>query len=661
MYKRLRIYYFYTALPFLLLLGGGAVFSGAIMRTLSGNPHPQINYAIFAVTLTGGLLILRGVHQVMKEVRALDRFSSQLKEGTDPTVIAAEVHNLELEIGYVLRMVAATVGRALSHQEQSAIEHELGSAQKRLEARHALPQFLTSLLVGLGLLGTFVGLLSALSDIGAMVASFASLDVNSADLIGVFRNMVDSLKAPMASMAIAFSASMFGLLGSIILGFMMVSARGLVRELHSFLGSEVSQHLNLALAKMGPATLAKVVENMSEVLNSSIDRLTRELEVSFSQLSSSLAGVDNKVKNILDDSIAMANSDHPLRQVLTEQSAVLARIDSQFAANAEVQRNTFENLASSNSTLAEGLQQGVAATLERIVAQIAETQAVILRNSQDLNATLNSGALSVKLGEGPDSLDRLPDMLSKVSNAVTMAASRMELASRSLAEKGPGGPQIIGASEGVVAVGGGPSKELLNEQIDLLRRIEERLAENYRTQSTALSAEFENMSKTRGEMTRVFGEHAESMAMLRSELQRIGRQFGVAQSFMERSGASLTELVSEGFATQNNAALRHGEQMASIGDAMTRLAEDSAQNVRVLGEILERTRVPETRGLINEVIGAIRQVASLQIDLGMKIEQAQMDSADQMRELIRTEKEAVKLLAVPGEGGKRDAEPVAVE
>lgn len=654
MYKRLRIYYFYAALPFILLLGGGAIFSGAVLSTLNGNPHPQINYTIFAVTIVGGLLILRGVHQIMREVRMLEEFSRHLKEGTDPDTVMSGIRDSDAEISFVLRMVAATVGRSLSHQEQAAIEHELHSAQMRLEAHHALPQFLTSLLVGLGLLGTFVGLLSALSDIGAMVASFASLDINSADLIGVFRNMVDSLKAPMASMAIAFSASMFGLLGSIVLGFMMVAARGLVRELHSLLGSEVSQHLNLALAKMGPATLAKVVENMSDVLNTSIDRLTRELEVSFSQLSGALSGVDNKVKSILDDSVAVASADHPFRKLLAEQSEVMRRLDAHLASNvalqsegARTQQVGLDQIAAGQVELVERMQQTISESTQVMAERLTETQGVVLRSSQELTEALSSGALTVKLAETPEGLERLPDVLSKIGNAITMSASRIELASRDIVEKGFGGGPRVLAGESDAIIAGGPNKELIKEQVDLLRRIEERLAENYRTQSAAMTAEFENLGKARSEMARVFNEHAESMAMLRSELQRIGRQFGVAQSFLERSSTSLTELVSDGFTSQNTAATRIAEQHATTVDALTRISEDSGQSLRVLGEILERTRTPEMRAWIADIVAAIRNVATLQIDLGMKVEQGQMESADQLRELIKTEKDVLRALAPP--------------
>lgn len=67
---------------------------------------------------------------------------------------------------------------------------------------------------------------------------------------------------------------------------------------------------------------------------------------------------------------------------------------------------------------------------------------------------------------------------------------------------GGGGVIVSGAaSSGPVTIDG-MSKEMMDEQVSLLRRIEERLAENFRVQDKVLQTEFEQMNRTRGEMTR---------------------------------------------------------------------------------------------------------------------------------------------------------------
>ena len=251
MFKRLRIYYFYVALPFIALLSGAAFYFDLIARTITANPHPQINYAIFAIILLGGFLILQSVHRLMQEAKALASFSEAVRSGTDAATLQKMAINIDVDIAYTLRMLAASSGRSITHQEQIAIEHELEKAASRLNSRMALPQFLSGLLVGMGLLGTFVGLLATLNDISTLISSFADIDMAKANPIDVFRTMIERMKAPMQSMGIAFSASLFGLLGSIILGFMMVGIRRCMGDIVSLLGSEVAQHIEFALAADG--------------------------------------------------------------------------------------------------------------------------------------------------------------------------------------------------------------------------------------------------------------------------------------------------------------------------------------------------------------------------------------------------------------------------
>lgn len=251
MFKQLRMYYLYVILPFALLLVGAVSYFDAIRSTIVRNPHPQINYTIFVIILIGGTLIIRCAIQLMREARTLTDFSSAIRNNTDLATLQDMAIAYDGDISYVLRMIAASGGRPISHQEQTAIEHELIKAGSRLTRRNALPQYLTGLLVGMGLLGTFIGLLSTLNDISALISSFADLDMSTANPIVVFRAMIERMKAPMQSMGIAFSASLFGLLGSIILGLMMVAIRRFQGDILSLLGSEVAQHIEFALAHEG--------------------------------------------------------------------------------------------------------------------------------------------------------------------------------------------------------------------------------------------------------------------------------------------------------------------------------------------------------------------------------------------------------------------------
>lgn len=248
MFKQLSLYYVFVTLPFALLLVGSVVFFDAIKGTITRNPHPQINYVIFIIIIFGGILITLSAYFLVQEAKTLKKYSEAIHPGTDWEDLQKKTYNYTGDLSYLLQILAASGGRAISHQEQTAIEHEHTATRNHLFRRNALPQYLTGLLVGMGLLGTFIGLLATLNDISILISSFAELDMSTANPLTVFRNMIERMKAPMQSMAIAFSASMFGLLGSIILGLMMLGIRRLQGDITSLLGSLVARHIETALS-----------------------------------------------------------------------------------------------------------------------------------------------------------------------------------------------------------------------------------------------------------------------------------------------------------------------------------------------------------------------------------------------------------------------------
>lgn len=248
MFKQLKIYYFFISLPFVILLTGATYFFDAIKTTIIRNPHPQINYTIFVIILIGGFIILLNSRRLMREAKAISAYTKATREKADSKTLQEVAELYTGDTSCLLQMLATSGDRAITHQEQAAIEHELTNARTGLIRRNALPQYLTGLLVGMGLLGTFIGLLATLSDISALISSFANIDMNNADPIVVFGNMIERMRAPMQSMSIAFSASMFGLLGSIILGLMMVGIRRLQGDIFSSLSSQVARHIETALS-----------------------------------------------------------------------------------------------------------------------------------------------------------------------------------------------------------------------------------------------------------------------------------------------------------------------------------------------------------------------------------------------------------------------------
>jgi hypothetical protein len=97
----------------------------------------------------------------------------------------------------------------------------LDSVASRLEEQRETTRYLVGLLIFLGLLGTFWGLLQTVSTVGTTIGT---LDTNAADNVMLFDQLKEGLAGPLKGMGTAFSASMFGLAGSLILGFLDLQA-----------------------------------------------------------------------------------------------------------------------------------------------------------------------------------------------------------------------------------------------------------------------------------------------------------------------------------------------------------------------------------------------------------------------------------------------------
>ena len=354
MYKRLRIYYLYTAMPYALLLLGAFLYRDAIIKTIQSNPHPQINYIIFAIILVGGVLIIRIIHRLMQEAQQLSIFTTAQKSGVSPEELQSIALDSDADISYVLRMIASSTGRKIKHQEQVAIENEVQKLRERLVNRNALPQFFSGLLVGMGLLGTFIGLLATLDDIATLISSFSNLDIKTSDPIAIFGQMVTKMEAPMHSMGIAFSASMYGLMGSIILSFMMVSVRRCMSEINSMLGSEVAQHIEFSFGQPQTSNASqtsasnnifRLSEGIAEPLSAS-DLLAyqRANNVSDTQIQEMIADENQRVQLAravqaqaeLDNSLDIDNLNRNLGDS-TGSGRILARIEERLAESLRIQ------------------------------------------------------------------------------------------------------------------------------------------------------------------------------------------------------------------------------------------------------------------------------------------------------------------------------------
>jgi hypothetical protein len=169
--------------------------------------NPGLNALIGMVLAVGIILSFRQVIRLYPEVAWVNSFRI-----ADPG-LAIDRHPK------LLAPMAAILGGERSGRmtiSQQTMRHLLDSIATRLDEARDISRYLTALLVFLGLLGTFWGLIETVGSVGKVIDG---LKVGG-DAGALFDTLKEGLAAPLGGMGISFSSSLFGLAGSLILGFL---------------------------------------------------------------------------------------------------------------------------------------------------------------------------------------------------------------------------------------------------------------------------------------------------------------------------------------------------------------------------------------------------------------------------------------------------------
>jgi hypothetical protein len=169
--------------------------------------NPGLNALIGAVLLIGIILSFRQVIRLYPEVAWVNNFRI-----ADPGLALSRHPAL-------LAPMAAILGGERSGRitiSQQTMRHLLDSIATRLDEARDISRYMTGLLVFLGLLGTFWGLIETVGSVGKVIDG---LKVGG-DAGALFDTLKEGLAAPLGGMGISFSSSLFGLAGSLILGFL---------------------------------------------------------------------------------------------------------------------------------------------------------------------------------------------------------------------------------------------------------------------------------------------------------------------------------------------------------------------------------------------------------------------------------------------------------
>jgi len=267
--------YLTRMIVFLVAVGIGTAF---IAQTLFGMfmVNPLLNGAIFAVIITGIVLNFRQVIMLAPEVQWLESFQT---EKTDASGIAAERREDVTEgklrlLSPMARMLEEKRSRGRITLSAQVMRTLLDGIASRLEESRDLARYFTGLCIFLGLLGTFWGLLGTVASIGAVISN---LTVSGDDMAVMFNALKQGLEAPLADMGTAFSSSLFGLAGSLVLGFFDLQAGQAQNAFYNELEEWLSGHTRLSSGS-GPGDGEQGVSAYTEALLEQTAESLQELQ-----------------------------------------------------------------------------------------------------------------------------------------------------------------------------------------------------------------------------------------------------------------------------------------------------------------------------------------------------------------------------------------------
>jgi hypothetical protein len=291
-----------------------ALISPQLTRFFLANP--VINSVIVVVEVFGVFWNLRQVQRLNPEVAWVEEFrrTRQKLEQVHPPVLLAP-------------MARMLHGRAdgerrftLSGQAMSTI---LDGVASRLDESRELSRYVTGVMIFLGLLGTFWGLLHTVSSVAAVIDS---MNLAGGDVNGMFEQLKAGLAGPLAGMGTAFSSSMFGLSGALILGFLDLTAGQAMNRFFNELEEWLAGLTRLSTGVLGgdgEASVPVYVQALLEQTAENMDSLQRVLsrgEDGRAQGNAALLSLNERIATLADT----LRTNQQLMLKLAETQAALA-------------------------------------------------------------------------------------------------------------------------------------------------------------------------------------------------------------------------------------------------------------------------------------------------------------------------------------------------
>jgi hypothetical protein len=356
---------------FLALVAALAIALGRpLVAAFMGNPG--VNGVIIGILIAGIAYIFRQVLLLDPEIDWIENFR-HLEAGGEEAVAGRQPAPRLL--APMARMLGARqVGRvSLSTSSLQTLLDGIGS---RLNETRETSRYLIGVLVFLGLLGTFYGLLETVRSVGGVIGG---LSVGSNDLAGAFANLKSGLESPLAGMGTAFSSSLFGLAGSLVLGFLDLQAGQAQNRFYNDLEEWLSTYTRLSgggLGDGGDAAVPVYIQALLEQTADSLENLQRILargEESRIGANSTLTALTDRLGLLGDQMKAGQMLMLRLAENQLELKPALARlgdIAEGAAGHDDALRSHLRNIEAYTARLIEDLAQGRAQSVQELRGEI---------------------------------------------------------------------------------------------------------------------------------------------------------------------------------------------------------------------------------------------------------------------------------------------------
>jgi hypothetical protein len=364
--------YLVRMLIFLGLVGAGAAL---LYPRLAGAfaANAVLNGMILLVLALGILFIIKSVVSLYYETRFAERLKQE--SGGINLVMPGELSEQSAPrlLAPLATMIRERKGRlALSTLSLRSI---LDGISSRIEETHEISRYLIGLLVFLGLLGTFWGLLETVSAVGDTIQD---LSVDGGDAGAMFNELKAGLETPLSGMGTAFSSSLFGLAGSLVLGFLELQAaqahNRFVNELEEWLSGSTKISSGGAISE-GEGSVPAYIQALLEQTADSLDNLQRIM-----------ARGEEKRASIDQDLAALAERLSLLTDQMRGEQQVLRRL----VETQEELRPVLQRLGEARGGPAGGLDdasrehiRSMDYRLERIGAEIGKGRAEIVQEMRN--------------------------------------------------------------------------------------------------------------------------------------------------------------------------------------------------------------------------------------------------------------------------------------